>query len=327
MSETPETDTGATVPPGRAPGAILRQAREAKSLSIAAIATQLNLDMRTVEALEQGEQDRLPAPIFVRGYLRGYARLVGVSEDEVLDAYRRLAPQPEPAPRSIGMRSAPLRPAYRGPLIPWRGLLVTALLVAAVAVAVSYGPQLLKPFLTEDPATDATSPQLVLPRSGGAEGGIATEPLAPAGTTGLELPLPEPLPVPAEEPPPVDAGPEPDVIDAGDFTSTPAPAPAPAPGPASAPAPAAPVTDALNEIRLEFRFREESWVEVRGADRTRLLFGLMRQGETRSITGKAPVSVVLGNASAVELQVDGSRFDLAPHTRNNIARLEVRAAN
>jgi cytoskeleton protein RodZ len=335
MSETPETDTGAAVTPGRAPGDILRQAREARNLSVAAIATQLNLDLRTVEALERGEQDKLPAPIFVRGYLRGYARLVGVSENDVLGAYRALTPQSEPVPRAVGVRSAPLRPAFRGPLVPWRGLLLTVVLIAVVALAVVYGPRLLTSFLGEGVSEDAASPQLGLPLPGDGGDDAAAEPATPGGAGGLELPLPEPHPIPAEEPPPpADAGQEPDLPDTGDFE--PAAAPPVSAGTAAESraestvesTPAAPaVTAAPDEVRLEFRFHEDSWVEVRGADRARLLFGLMRRDETRSVTGKAPVSVVLGNAATVELQVNGSRFDLAPHIRNNIARFEVRAAN
>lgn len=324
MSETPETDTGAAVVPGRAPGQILRQAREGRNLSVAAIATQLNLDMRTIEALERDEQDRLPAPIFVRGYLRGYARLVGVPEADVLAAYQTQVPQPEPAPRAVGMRSAPLRPAFRSSRIPWRGLLLSLVLIAVAVLALVYGPRLLTTLRVDGVSEDGPAPGLTLPEPGA----VMDEAAAPAADPqGLELPLPEPQPVPAEEPqPPVDAEPEPELTDEGDF----APAPAAVPPPAEAVAPAAmpePAPAAPGEVRIDLRFREDSWVEVRGADRARLLFGLIRQGETRSVTGKAPVSVVLGNAATVEMQVNGSRFDLGPHTRNNIARLEVRAAN
>lgn len=321
MSGIPETEPSATLQSGRAPGDILRQAREGKNLSVAAIATQLNLDLRTIEALERGEQDKLPAPIFVRGYLRGYARLVGVSEEEVLGAYRLQSPQQEPSPRAVGMRSAPLRPAYRGPLIPWRGLSLTAVLIVAVVVAFVYGPNLVAPFLTNGVSEDAAAPQLALPMPGDGDVVPADEPAAPAVVSdGLELPLPEPQPVPAEEPPPpMNAEPEPELPEEGDF------APRSEPAISTTAAPVA--SDAADELQLEFRFREDSWVEVRGADRARLLFGLMREGDMRRVSGKPPVSVLIGNAAVVDLQVNGSRFDLTAHTRNNIARFEVRAVN
>jgi len=316
MSETPETEPAAVVPPGRAPGEILRQAREGENLSVAAIATQLNLDMRTIEALERGEQDKLPAPIFVRGYLRGYARLVGVSEDVVLGAYQAHAPRQEPEPRAVGSHGAPLRPAFRVPLIPWRGLFTTALLIAVVVLAFVYGPRLVTLFLSGGESGDVAAPQLDLPMPGDEAGHASGAQTPPAVISdGLELRLPEPQPVPAEQPPP-DAEPEPELPVEQDF----------APRTEQAPAVTAPPA-ASNEVRLDFRFLDDSWVEVGGADRARLLFGLMRQGDARSVSGKPPVSVLLGNSAAVELQVDGMRFDLAPHTRSNVARFRISAVN
>ena len=71
------------------PGERLRNAREAAGLSIRDIATTLRLEPRTIEALESGSFDELPAPTFVRGYLRGYARVVGLPPDPLLDLYER----------------------------------------------------------------------------------------------------------------------------------------------------------------------------------------------------------------------------------------------
>ena len=71
------------------PGERLRKAREAADLSVRDIATALRLEPRTIEALESGSFDELPAPTFVRGYLRGYARAVGLPPDPLLDLYER----------------------------------------------------------------------------------------------------------------------------------------------------------------------------------------------------------------------------------------------
>ncbi|HWS04059.1 MAG TPA: DUF4115 domain-containing protein, partial [Gammaproteobacteria bacterium] len=75
--------------------------------------------------------------------------------------------------------------------------------------------------------------------------------------------------------------------------------------------------------RLELRISSDSWVEVKSADGKSLLLGLLRKGETRSVTGKAPMTVVLGNAAGVEVQVDGKLFELSRYTRDNIARFEI----
>ncbi|MFN2308437.1 MAG: RodZ domain-containing protein [Gammaproteobacteria bacterium] len=313
MSQPPETEASGAVSSAPAPGEILRRAREGKGLSVAAIATQLNLDLRTVEALERGEQDKLPALIFVRGYLRGYARLVGVPEDQVVEGYQAPIPPPAPAPRAGGIGGRRLRPAYRAaPAIPWRGLLLIGVLVAVSALAFLYGPRWVAPLLTGAPAeTEPDGGGLALPLPGGAD--VYLPPSGAAG--GLALPLPEPRPIPAEEPPvPADAEPEPNLPGAAEFDPELGAAPAmPVPPPAALPVP----------VRLEFRFEDDSWVEVRGADRARLLFGLMRKGGTRSVLGVPPVSVLLGNAAAVELRVDGKLFEHAGYIRGNTARFEV----
>ena len=71
------------------PGVRLRQAREAANLRVGDIATSLRLEPKMIEAIESDSFDRLPAPTFVRGYLRGYARVVGLAPEPLLDLYER----------------------------------------------------------------------------------------------------------------------------------------------------------------------------------------------------------------------------------------------
>ena len=78
----------------RGPGAHLRQAREAANISADKIAASLLLGPKTIEALEADSFDRLPAPTFVRGYLRSYARLLGLPAGPILEMYDRHGFQP-----------------------------------------------------------------------------------------------------------------------------------------------------------------------------------------------------------------------------------------
>ncbi|MCP3670703.1 MAG: helix-turn-helix domain-containing protein [Gammaproteobacteria bacterium] len=71
------------------PGAILRQAREAKGLDATAVAAMLHLSEFKLYALETDDYSSLPEPVFIRGYLRNYARLLNEPEAPVLDAYAR----------------------------------------------------------------------------------------------------------------------------------------------------------------------------------------------------------------------------------------------
>ena len=77
-------------------GARLAAAREACELDKRVVANELNLDVRIVEALENDDKRALPAAIFVKGYLRNYARLVGLPEDEVVADYAEQTGEPPP---------------------------------------------------------------------------------------------------------------------------------------------------------------------------------------------------------------------------------------
>lgn len=76
------------------PGAYLRKAREDANMTVEKVATALLLHTAIVEALEADEYDRLPAPTFVRGYLRGYARVLGLPSRPVLEMYDRQGFEP-----------------------------------------------------------------------------------------------------------------------------------------------------------------------------------------------------------------------------------------
>ena len=72
------------------PGETLRKARESKSLAQADVAQQLNLTLRALIELEAGAFDKLPGHTFARGYIRAYAKLLGLEQNRLVadfDAY------------------------------------------------------------------------------------------------------------------------------------------------------------------------------------------------------------------------------------------------
>jgi cytoskeleton protein RodZ len=342
MSETPDTQ-----PQSMAPGQILKRAREGKNLTVAAIATLMNLDLRTVEALERGNQNELPAPIFVRGYLRGYARLVGVDEAAVLEAYQAQNPQ-EPKPRPVGMSRVPVRPAFRAPAITLKAVFLVIVLLLLAWIGVEWGPDLIARVSGDAaqetaavvesarvPNAEPNAQQVTLPNaeqarsdaeqvaSDTADMGPKVSPESPEqsvvqtesnGPASVPLDLPTPQPVPAAEAPPLVAQPEPELPAESEFATPAVITPEATPVQAVA---------GVGELRLELRINSDSWVEIKGADGESLLLGLLHKGDTRSVTGKAPMTVVLGNAAGVEVQVDGKLFELGRYTRDNIARFEI----
>jgi cytoskeleton protein RodZ len=136
------------------------------------------------------------------------------------------------------------------------------------------------------------------------------------------------LTLPGEKAHALPAQPAPAAADAAPGTEAPAfPAPA---GTSAAPASASPAgtpTGTGPQARLDLNLSGASWVEISDVQGHRLLHGLIEAGSTRTLTGSAPLLVVLGNAPAVTLRVNGQ--SVLPGTlvrRDGSAHLMIDAA-
>jgi cytoskeletal protein RodZ len=114
-------------------GAWLRHQREARSVSLREIADASKISLRYLDALEQDRFDVLPAPVFARGFLREYARVVGLNPDEVVNLFLvALEDRPGGAPRSEPARAPRQR---RSNSNVGYGLLLALAVIAFLAVA------------------------------------------------------------------------------------------------------------------------------------------------------------------------------------------------
>jgi cytoskeleton protein RodZ len=75
---------------------------------------------------------------------------------------------------------------------------------------------------------------------------------------------------------------------------------------------------------LGFTFSGESWVEVIDGSGRAILSRRFRAGEADEVTGRAPFTIVIGNASSTRMAFNGREFDLAPHTRSSVARVTIK---
>jgi len=82
------------------PGATLSAAREKRGIELGAAAESIGVPQNVLSALEADAWDRLDAPVYVRGYLRKYARLLGLDQDAILAAYEVNAAPHDPAIRA-----------------------------------------------------------------------------------------------------------------------------------------------------------------------------------------------------------------------------------
>jgi cytoskeleton protein RodZ len=77
-------------------GAILKEYRENQNITINQIANQLHLDQRFIYAIESDDDDALPDPIYVRGYIRGYCKLLNLDTEEILQLYKENVQRSDP---------------------------------------------------------------------------------------------------------------------------------------------------------------------------------------------------------------------------------------
>lgn len=294
------------------PGERLRKAREQRGLTLAQVSSELHVDQRMLAALEADDFAALGAPIFVKGHLRSYAKLLGLDSAELIAEYE--AAQQPAAPTLVAHRpDGPRMDEHRSQAwVGWFGwifLLLLGLLLAGwwyyqqeggADFVVSNVPE-----RTTVPAGDR--PTVVAP----------TEDRNPAA--GEELPL-------IEEGGPVLEDDTAVTEDERQALSAPADN-ITAREPVVTQPPARTTTQPAAQPAargLVLEFNEESWVEVYDAEGRPILYDLLGAGTRREINATGQLRVFLGNAEGVEVYVAGEEFDLERHRRaDNTARFTV----
>lgn len=116
--------------PGPGPGELLQSERDRRNLSIAQVAHELHLSVSLVESLERNDFTPLGAPIYIRGHLKNYARLLGQDPGNVLAAYDRIAEWRDPEIDTRQPKGPPVETASRRWVTVVSWLVVAALLVS-----------------------------------------------------------------------------------------------------------------------------------------------------------------------------------------------------
>jgi cytoskeleton protein RodZ len=300
-------------------GAQLRAARESHGLSIDAVAQHLKLAPRQVRALEEEAFGQLPGRTFIRGFARNYARLMRLDPEAIVAALpdADVAPSLDkpslgPATRPMGELPASQQPRRSG----WSRWAIPLAIAALIGAGVFYEVTRNEAPRVADkvPASKQAPADPIGPPTG--VGTPLPNPLADSGTTTAQTP-------PAE--PPRDAP-----------SATPATsAPTAAPGPVAAPPTSLPITagaaptvaaspsPASAEATLVISYRAPAWTEVRDANGQRLLIGTFPAGRSETVSGTPPLELTLGNAAQASVTWRGAAFDLAPHSKGNVARVRL----
>jgi len=292
---------------------LLSNERVKRGLSLQEVADRLKLSRKQLEAIENDEYDKLPGPAFARGFVRNYAKLLGLDVallNASLDAHLPMPPVNPPvadtAPAAPAPAASSRSPAVNPTLI--KGAL--ALLVLLLAAGVGYR------LLTQGASTPATPPLA-----------------APA----VESALPQAAlnPEPASSAAPVSAAPS---VDSKPAELKPEPAKlealavAPVKPAEVKPAEAKPTSTDTSTAQaavsdtgageLVLNAREKAWVSVIDAKGKKLLYDQIT-GEKRISGGTPPYKLIIGNAPQVELNYKGQAVPLADKTKGSTAKLEL----
>lgn len=283
-------------------GSLLRAAREAQGLPIDALAAALKVSVKKLQALESDRFDVLLDVVFVRALAASVCRTLKIDPSPILDSLPNSssvhlstkAPAmsvPFRVPR--GQSGHPLRDQFSKPLI------VVVLLLLAGGLVLLFAP---------------------IPQLAGLGGAVSSDVVVEPGPTS---PLTGAAAMPAQlsSTPLTVANAVSSVQGGSQARGT--PLKASPEQPLSVAVPTESASGAVIDL-VVFTARGASWVEVVDATASVRLRKTLASGDVVNATGVAPLSVVVGRADVVDVQLRGKPFDLIPIARENVARFEVK---
>ncbi|WP_287028628.1 RodZ domain-containing protein [Pseudomonas sp. UBA6310] len=313
------------------PGETLRAAREEKGWTLEEAASQLNLTPTSLGQIEAGSFDKLPGHTFARGYIRAYAKLLGMDQAQMVSAFDHYTGTDASGSsvHALGRIEEPMRLSQNILRFVSFALLVALGLagffwwqgqsdqvareqagtpIEHVEVESADGTTQIHPLdEPEDQAVvEAREPdELSLPVSpevaSGNDEAAATAPNATAGVgqpaASASAPASAPLPLPA--------------------------APTATQAPAQAAASEVPVAPAAGEGVVAIQFVADCWTQVTDASGKVLVSMLKRKGDSLQVTGKAPLELRLGYARGAQVSYNGQPVDMTSFTRGETARLKL----
>lgn len=288
-------------------GTLLRRAREASGLHVAALAVSLKVPVRKLEALEEDRYEDMGDAVFIRGLASSVCRALKIEPQPVLERLPQSS-TPRLVRDNEGL-NAPFRAPKDGPAPSWidavrqpAPMTAIALLVAGAAVALWPASRREE---TQVPVTAARAPAPAVvvasaPLLVGAAPAVAAAPVASA----MELAMLTPQAAPSAH--------------------ASAAAPVVAATPATAASAASPAASAPATGIVVFHAKGESWVEVVDAKGAVALRTLLAAGESAGASGALPLRVTIGKVDMTEVDVRGKKFDLRPVSKDNVARFEIK---
>ncbi len=319
--------------PQHAPGQELRVAREAAGISLTDLADRTLISPYRLEALERDDYDAVGGAAYVKGYARACARQLQLNPNHVVQGFEEKLASSRPLhsdPNAAGQRrqAAPVEFGDESGSSPLRTLIsgVLALIVLGLFLAVLFGDS-----GRHDAEIEQNNLEAVMPEAAHDGQSFTTS------VADLELPQLDRLQneeaLQDEEGQPGESAPDvphydPQSESAGHLETE---------APASAVKPSAQATDShvapstatvLSQVPirlLEMSFTEACWVEVTDANGERIIAREAQSGDNLRLSGLAPLVVVLGNAPAASVSLDGEPVPIRLRAGTNVVRLNLGA--
>jgi cytoskeleton protein RodZ len=284
----------------------LRQARERQNLTPADIAKELKLDVRFVKALEAGQLEKLPQPVYTAGYIRAYAKLVGLPPDDIVGDYA--SQESTSMPEIIQTREKiPARYRHVDHALPKSFSVSHAgqedkksirMFVSALGIAVVLA-------IAWQVYTNMQAPDASLPLESAVEAPVP-EAAGPGGETEVVQPAGE---VPEQK-----------------TVKLAIPGQSPSPGGTSATTSGGQAelqslqANAEKMVSISLSYSEDSWIDIRDATGKPLIRRLGKAGGSNTVTGVAPFEVILGYSPGVSIEYDGEPYDISRFQTRPVAR-------
>lgn len=305
-------------------GSRLRAVREARGLDVETCAHALRLPVRVLRQIEGNEYEGIDYQVYLGGYLTKYARYLGVDESEVKGELERIKPSQPTLVATGGIsHSRYLLEHYAraATYVVLTAAIVVPTIWLGVRGTLDRDPSHLAPLdaapvaQVDAPASASTTSTAPTPSVADAAAGSDTG-NAVASTAPSTQPVATPAPAAQQQDQqPLMASMTPFPNLGGDATRAAPQQPAPA---------AAAVGNGAHSLVLSVQ--GASWVEVTAKDGSRLEYGLLPAGSSKTYHSDQPLEVRIGNATGAQVTLDGQPMALDGYRRSNVAhfRVEVR---
>jgi len=308
-------------------GALLKAAREAAGLHIAALAVSLKVPVKKLEALESGRFDLLPDAVFVRALASSVCRTLKIDPADILARLPQTASPKlmyqgtsiDTPFRSSGDRSRPpVWTYFSQPAVLAGMLLLLGAMVLVFLPAIKMAFNDIRPDLT-----DAQTKGMAIENLTSAPAEMKA-PLAPLATSSIQVVPSEPaLPMATTA---ATTG-APSVIQSAVSMALPSALLTPAPKVSIAGASSVTFTATANAAAANsvvvFTAKTESWVEATDAKGQVVLRRTLVAGEVVGASGALPLKVIVGRVNATQVEIRGKVFDMNAVAKDNVAKFEV----